>query len=234
MSFSFLNLPSSTVSALNQGLEFLKVATPKDKVGIVSDGVATPQRAPEGGLVAGQVAVPVGADVEPYVEFIIDTSAHAETVTDVEASIGDALKIHTNSCINCGASQNVADVIVGDATCNRYESFLGKLCSKPYSFAAMKVTVTKAATNSTANSLIALPAKVEWSIKNLRGEGPTGIIDLDIFEDLAAFPRTDVKYVNVPLKGQEGLFNNEQLWKLKGLQGGRIYKFTLFTGVAQA
>lgn len=232
--FSFLNLSKDTVQSLNQGLEYLKVATPTDKVGIVSDGVATPQRAPEGGLVAGQVAVPVGADVEPYLEFIVDTSAFPEATTDVQAIIGDSLKIHSNSCATCGNSQNVADVIMGSATCNTYESFLGKLCSKPYTFAALKVEVTKAPTNSTANSLISLPAQINWSMKNLRGEGPTGLIDVSVYEDLSAFPRNDVKYVSLPLKGQQGLFNNEQQWKLENLQGGRIYKFRLFTGVAQA
>ena len=231
--FNAQNLPADVYKAISAGLGSLKVATPTDKVGIVSDAVATPQRTPEGSPITGQVAVPQGAPVEPFIRFMIDTSAYGEAVTNIECVLGDANQVHANGCQSCGTSSNIVDPIIGSSTCNQYETFLQKLCSQPYTFSALDIEVKKAATNSTAGSTLELPESIYYSRVNMMGDGPRGNVQVAIYENRQNFPLQDKKYVSVPLQNIEARFDSSTLWKLSNLRGGRIYTITLYTGTVQ-
>ena len=231
--FTPQNLPGDLVKAINAGLGSLKVATPTDKVGIVSDAVATPQRTPDGSPIFGQVAVPQGAPVEPFIRLLIDTSAYNESVTNIECMLGDANQVHANGCFTCGASGNLIDPIIGSPTCNQYETFLQKLCNQPYTFAALDIEVKKAATNSSAGSTLELPEAVSYSRRNILGDGPVGNIQVSIYENREKFPLQDKKYVSVPLQNIEARFDNATKWTMSNLRGGRVYNVTLYTGSVQ-
>ena len=154
-------------------------------------------------------------------------------MTDIQATLGDASQVHANGCLSCGTSANLVDPIVGSATCNQYETFLQKLCSQPYTFAALDIEVKKAATNSTPGSTIELPESIAYSRRNILGDGPIGNIQVGIYENREKFPLSDKKYVSVPLQNVEARFDNATKWTMSNLRGGRVYNVTLYTGSVQ-
>jgi hypothetical protein len=105
------------------------------------------------------------------------------------------------------------------------------LCSNPYTFAAVKVEVTKSANNSTANSDLALPEAISYSRKNINGDGPSGRIQISLFEKDENYPNPAKKYASVPLNNEAALMDSNTQWTLTNLRGGRLYKLILLTGV---
>jgi hypothetical protein len=230
--FSIENLPDGVAKALLSGLGQLKVATKSDAVAIVSSDVTTPVRAPEGSPLNGQVARPQGVPTEPFIILSIDTGAFQESVNDIVCTIGDGSGVHRNGCLTCaGGSSNTVEPYIGSTTCNQYETLINKLCSNPYTFAAVKVEVTKSANNSTANSDLALPEAISYSRKNINGDGPSGRIQISLFEKDENYPNPAKKYASVPLNNEAALMDSNTQWTLTNLRGGRLYKLILLTGV---
>lgn len=225
-------LPKGVQEALGMGLSNLKIATVTDKVGIVSDDVSTPLRAPEGSPLGGQVARPQGAPIPPFATIIVDTSAFTEATTDIFCNIGDGSGVHKNGCFSCNTgSTNEAFPIIGSATCNQYETLINKLCNSPLTLGALKVEVSKAATNSSANSTLELPESIKYSRKNILGDGPTGTVHISLFEKDENYPNPSKKYTTVALTNEAALLDSDTQWTVSNLVGGRIYKFIIFTGV---
>ncbi len=225
-------LPQGVREALGIGLGNLKIATATDKVGIVSEDVSTPLRAPEGSPLGGQVARPQGAPVIPFATIIVDTSAFTEATTDIVCKIGDGSGVHKNGCFDCaGGSTNEAFPIIGSATCNQYETLINKLCNSPLTLGAVKVEVSKAATNSSVNSTLELPEAIKYSRKNLLGDGPTGTVHIALFEKDENYPNPAKRYTTVALTNDAALLDADTQWTIPNLVGGRIYKFTIFAGV---
>jgi hypothetical protein len=230
--FAIATLPKGVQDALMVGLGSLKVATKTDKVSVVSNEVGTPVIAPEGSPLTGQVARPQGAPTEPFVALIIDTSAFNESVTDIQCTLGDGTGVHRNGCFNCaGSSSNTVTPYIQSPTCNLYETFLNKLCSRPYTFGAAKVEVRKAATNSTAGSVMELPQSIQYSRKNINGDGTTGTVQISLYEQDENYPNPNKRYTTVALQNEAALFDSDTQWTLNNLQGGRVYTIILFTGV---
>lgn len=221
-------LPPAISKTLSQGLNFLKQATPDDKVATTA-GVGAPQVAPNGSPIDGSVAVTKGAPVEAQLEIVIDTSAFAETDV-VQAIIGDASQVHEGTCYDCGAGNtNQATIYIGSPSCNAYDVFKGRLCSTPYTFAALELTVEKTA-GATGN--LALPENFRMSRVNLTGDGDVAVQPIRIYEDkTTTFPRADMKIANIPLLNKINLFDRDTRWVFNNLSGKRLYRLVLFTGV---
>ena len=217
------SLPGHASRALLQGLDFTKTKTANDKVATTVE-VGGPQVTPLGSPVDGQVAVTMGAPVEEFVTIFVDTSAFAENET-VVGYLGDASEVHEASCTTCSTSENKAAVYMEDPTCDKYPAFLNRLCSTPYTFGAMSIR----AMQNGGSGLVALPNRIEFSRMNLSGDGNHGNIFVSQFENLEAFPRTDLKYADIPLLGQSNLFDRDTRWRIPGLKGKRLYEIRLYT-----
>lgn len=220
-------LPTNISKQIIAGLEYTKKKMPTDVVATTVD-VNGPQVVPPGSPLDGQVAMSAGAPVEKYITLVIDTSEFDEDQECV-AYIGDSSETHESSCDGCSGSENKAAVYIGSPTCNKYAVFLNRLCSTPYTFAAFQIKAQKAA-GADAGSVVDLPDHVMFSRKNINGEGDFGRIDVSNFENLEAFPRTDLKYADISLSSAANLFDRDTQWKIPGLVGKRKYTLTIYTG----
>ncbi len=225
-----VTIPKQWADAINSGLLNLKTVTGGDSVAVVSPGISTPQIAPTGSPLGGQIAVPQGAPVPSFIPIIIDTSAFAESVTDIECIIGDASTVHAATCAACTTSSNTTEPIIKSATCNSYSVFLNKLCSQPFTFSALSVEVSR--TGGTAP--LALPDQIDFSRRNLLGEGVQGPIFVSIAEDYTIQERGTVRFAAVSLTNEQARFDADTQWKLTGLVGNRKYLLKLFTGTQKA
>lgn len=227
MNLDFVSsLPANVGQQVARGLQYLKVKTPNDVVSTTTD-VGSPQVTPNNSPIDGQVALTTGAPVEEFINIVIDTSEYDEDQV-VVGYIGDASGIHEKSCSECANDENTVTPFIGSAFCNKYEVFINKLCSTPFTFGAVQCKVYK---TSGATGEIELPERIEWSRKNLMGNGQIGTVELGIMEDLGAEERTSVRYVTVPLTSAANLFDRDTRWRIPGLLGKRKYIFTLYTGV---
>jgi hypothetical protein len=217
------NLPRNIAAAITGGLEYVKEKTATDVVATTAD-VNGPQSLPPGSPLAGQVALSKGAPIEDHITIIVDTTAFPET-SEVVAYIGDASEVHETSCNTCSSTENKAAVYLGSPTCDRYPTFLNRLCSTPYTFSALQFRARKV--SGTAD--IALPEQIEWSRQNLNGQGDKGILHISLNENLEAFPRADLKYADLSLDNMANLFDRDTRWRIPGLVGGRRYELKLMT-----
>jgi len=217
------NLPGNVAKSILAGLDYTKTKTLNDNVATTVD-VASPQVKPAGSPLDGQVAVTQGAPVEAFHTIIIDTSAFLETDAAV-AYLGDASEVHELSCTSCSTSENKAAVYMGSPVCDMYPAFLNRLCSTPYAISAVEIR----AMQNGGSGLVELPQNIEFSRKNLLGEGEHGLIHVAQFEDLQAYPRTDLKYANIALTDKSNRFDRDTRWRIKGLVGKRKYQLTLYT-----
>lgn len=224
-------LPNNISKQILAGLEYTKKKMPNDLVATTVD-VTGPQVTPPGSPVDGQVAKSAGAPVEKYITIVLDTSEFDEEQECV-AVIGDSSETHETSCDGCSGEQNQAAVYIGSPTCNRYPVFLNRLCSTPYTFAAFQIKAQKTS-GASDDSVVELPDHIMFSRKNINGEGDFGRIDVSNFENLEAFPRTDLKYADISLSSAANLFDRDTKWKIPGLVGGRKYTLTLYTGFRAA
>lgn len=220
-------LPTHISKQILAGLEYTKKKMPTDLVA-TTVGVTGPQVTPPGSPIDGQVAKSAGAPVEKYLTLTIDTSEFDED-QDCVAYIGDSSETHETSCDTCNAGENKATLYIGTPTCNRYSVFLNRLCSTPYTFAAFQIKAQKAA-GADSGSVVDLPDHIMFSRKNINGEGDFGRIDVSNFENLEAFPRTDLKYADISLSSAANLFDRDTQWKIPGLVGKRKYTLTIYTG----
>lgn len=219
------NLPNYLTSALFPGLTGLKEQGPTDKIA-TTVAVGAPQVVPDGSPLSGQVAIAKGAPVVPFVNFIIDTTAFAET-DDVTAYLGND-RASRSGCNNCPTSVNRALVYIKSPTCDQYEDFLNELCSTPYTFAAARLTV-KPGAGASSNPVLTLPTEIRGSHLNLNGQGPVYTLFPAMYENLEAFQRSNVCYSTFSLMGEETRFGRETLWVMPNLVGKRIYELTLYT-----
>ena len=221
------SLPANVRRVLNMGLEYTKVKNPGDAVATTTQ-LSSPVITPQGSDLDGQVAVTSGAPVEKFITIVVDTSAFDED-EEVTAYIGDASQIHELSGQACTSpTENKATVYVGSQANNKYPVFLGKLCSTPFTLASLHVRATKTA-GASGGSVVALPELIAYSRKNINGEGGFGNIYVEQFENLEAFPRTDLKYADVALTDESNLFDRDTMWKMAGLVGKRKYEVRLYT-----
>lgn len=220
-------LPSHIAKQIAAGLDFTKVKTSNDKVATTAE-VTGPQVTPQGSPIDGQVAVTKGSPVEQYVTIIVDTTAFDET-DDVTAVIGDASGVHESDTTEALGSSNLATVYIDNSTSTKYQAFLNRLCSTPYTLTAFNLQVTKTA-GAGSGTTINLPQYIKFSRKNLNGVGNNGRIDVANFENLEAFPRNDVRYTDISLNSEANLFDRDTQWTIPGLVGKRLYKFTLYVG----
>lgn len=218
-------LPTHIQKQVLNGLNYTKQKTSGDKVATTVE-VGAPQNTPSGSPLDGQVAVTPGAPTEQTIVIIVDTSAFDEDDV-VTAILGDASEVHEASGDQVTPS-NLATVYIGSSTNNRYPVFLNRLCSTPYTFGAFNLKVLKT-TGSGASSVVELPETVRFSRRNINGEGSFGNIDVANFENLEAFPRADVKYVDIALSDKSNLFDRDTQWTISNLVGKRKYIFTLYT-----
>lgn len=218
------NLPKYLADALMPGAAFAKTQTPGDALASTAP-VSAPYRTPAGSFLSGDIAVPEGAPVVDQFTIVCDGSA-IDTTETFNIRLFDGAQIHSNGCLNCPGTTQTVDAVIGSEDCNSYPSLLQILCSQPHLITGLEITVYN--TGATPH----LPKTIQWSRKNIKGEGPNGIID--VYEDKTVYPRADEKFAVVALVNAAARLDTQTLWEIKGVPGGNRLEFRFFVSAAKA
>ena len=218
------NLPKYLQDSLMPGTQFAKTQTPGDTVASTAP-VSAPWRTPAGSNLSGDIAVPEGAPVADQFTIILDGSAVAANTT-FSAFLFDGSQIHANTCSSCPGTVETVDAVIGSEDCNAYASLLQILCSSPHLITGVEVAVY----NSGATPY--LPKTIKWSRKNIKGEGPNGVID--VMEDKTVYPRPGEKFAVVSLVNAAARIDNQTRWAIENIPGGNRLELRFFVTAAKS